>query len=87
MAAYDAAYLPLHERLRALFEKDGRSRTPYRFGLGRTLSAALMHYLGRKSCDEVAARNGFLLSTEGIHLSHRTAAVVADLVADWLTAP
>jgi hypothetical protein len=40
-----------------------------------------MHYLGRKSCDEVAARNGFLLSTDGIHLSDRAAAVVADLVA------
>jgi acyl-CoA thioesterase I len=46
-----------------------------------------MHYLGRKSCDEVAARNGYLLSTGGIHLSDRAAAVVADLVADWLTAP
>ena len=46
-----------------------------------------MHYLGRKSCDEVAARNGFLLSTDGVHLSDSAAAVVADLVADWLTDP
>ena len=87
-AAHGAAYLPLHEELRALIEGDGRGRrTPYAFRPGFLLGNAVRRYAGRQSWDAIADRNGFAALTDGIHLSDRGAAVAARLIAEWLAPP
>ena len=41
----------------------------------------------RQSWDEISRAHGLALLTDHLHLNDRAAAVVADLVADWLAAP
>ena len=85
-AAHGAAYLPLGEELAALVERDGRAgRVLYKLRPGLLLANAVGRYVLRRGWDEVAARNGFLVLTDGIHLSDRGAAVAADLIARWLS--
>lgn len=87
VARYDAACLPFGERLRALIEESGRPRAPYHFSFKTVLAAGFRRYLGRRSWDQVAARNGYLVHTDGIHLSDRGAGVAAELIAGWLAGP
>ena len=84
-ATHGATYLPLHEALRALVERDAAwRRTPYTFRPTGLASVAIRRYVGRESWDTIAARNGFVALTDGIHLSDRGGAVAARLIGAWL---
>lgn len=81
-----AAYLPLHERLATLIAQDGRSNhIPYKLRFGLLLSNAVRRYMLRQGWDQIAARNGFFVLIDSIHLSDLAAATVADLIATWLS--
>jgi lysophospholipase L1-like esterase len=81
--------LPLHERMAAYLrehEADRAALPPrldYRDGLHNVGNALALHAQGL-SWDEVSARNGLLLSTDGLHLNSRGAGMIADLIAGWL---
>lgn len=81
-------YLPLHERLRAYLDNrpngPGPSFDDYRDGMG--LSVKLRRFLLKQSFDAISRRNGFSLLTDFFHLNETGAAVVADLVADFIMA-
>jgi lysophospholipase L1-like esterase len=81
--------LPLHERMvRYLSEHEAdRAALPprlaYRDGLHNVGNAVALHARGL-SWDEVSARNGLLLTTDGLHLNSRGGRMIADLIAGWL---
>jgi lysophospholipase L1-like esterase len=78
--------LPLHERLVALLPED-HAPAPFD-GTRRLMGAALVRRaVLRQAWSQVSAANGLAVLTDGIHLNDRGAAVVADLIEAWLTAP
>jgi lysophospholipase L1-like esterase len=81
-------YLPLHERLRVYLEKQpdrpGPSFGDYRDGLD--LSVKFRRFLLKQSFDTISRRNGFSLLTDFFHLNEAGAAVVADMVAEFIMA-
>ena len=50
-------------------------------------SALVRRLVLRRSWDEVSEAHGLALLTDHVHLNDRAAAVVAELIADWLAAP
>jgi acyl-CoA thioesterase I len=78
--------LPLHERLVAQLPED-HAPAPFD-GTRRLMGAALVRRaLLRQTWSQVSTANGLEVLTDGIHLNDRGAAVVADLIEAWLTAP
>ena len=80
-------YLPIHERMRAYLEsqnRPGRSFDAYRDGMGLAVKAR--RFLLRQSFDTIARRNGFALLTDFFHLNDVGAAMVAEAVAEFITA-
>ena len=81
--------LPLHERMVEYLrehEADRAALPPrlaYRDGLHNVGNAVALHARGL-SWDEVSARNGLLLTTDGLHLNSRGGRMIADLIAGWL---
>lgn len=79
------AYLPVHEALAMLVRTNlSGALQPYRLRFTLMLANAFRRYVRRRSWDEIAARKGFIVSIDQIHLNDRAATVVADLIADWL---
>jgi lysophospholipase L1-like esterase len=83
----DVVYLPVHERqeeyLHQVHHVAGRSHDAH----SRILWTSLFrHYVLRRSFDAIAKENGFVLTTEGLHLNGRGAAIVADEVESFLRA-
>ena len=37
-----------------------------------------------RSCDDISARNGLLLTTETVHFNSYGAGIIADLIEGWL---
>ncbi len=85
-AEHGAAVLPLHDSLVALLPPD-HAPAPFD-GTRRLMGAALVRRaVLRQPWTRISAANGLVLLTDGVHLNDRAAAVVADLVEGWLTAP
>jgi acyl-CoA thioesterase I len=78
--------LPLHDHLVELLPP-GHVSPPYEVKIGLTLKSQLQHHVLRRNWDAVSASNGLALLTDHTHLGERAAQVVADLVADFVTAP
>jgi hypothetical protein len=84
-AASRLPYLPLHERqaehLRAAGQVPG-----IRFRDGRTVQswAAMQHFLLRRSFDSISRRRGLELTTDLIHQNTRGAAMIAELIDEFL---
>jgi lysophospholipase L1-like esterase len=78
--------LPLHDRLAALLPADHRP-PPYLGKPSIVAGAVLGHFVLRRSWNDVATRNGLAVLTDHVHLSDRGAAVVAELVEQFLTSP
>jgi acyl-CoA thioesterase I len=77
--------LPLHGRLAKLLPP-GHVAPPYEMKIGPTMKAQFQHHVLRHSWDEVSAGSGLSLLSDHTHLNERAAHVVADLVADFVTA-
>jgi acyl-CoA thioesterase-1 len=77
-----AAYLPLGERLSDLivrFAGADHDRRPFRVAPALLMGAAFRHFVLRQTWDQIAARRGLIVTTDRIHLSDRSANVLADL--------
>ncbi|GIJ57301.1 SGNH/GDSL hydrolase family protein [Virgisporangium aurantiacum] len=78
-------YLPLFERTAAVLRDTGpRPGAAYRPGVMYAARAAMRHFVLRQSFDAISRSRGLLLSTDGVHLNSRGAAIVADLVEDFV---
>jgi lysophospholipase L1-like esterase len=86
-AASGAAYLPLYERQVEHLRTGGH--TPgITFQDGRPLSsrAAMQHFMLRRSFDSISRRRGLELTTDFIHQNSRGAAMIADVIENFLGA-
>lgn len=82
-AAHAVPVLPLHERLLAMLPP-GHRPPPWTGGVAGLLQATFTHLLLRRSLDEIGRRNGLAMLSDHVHLTERSAAVVADLVGEFL---
>jgi lysophospholipase L1-like esterase len=83
-ATHDVTYLPLHERqVDYLRSRGHQPRTQYSSGV-RAVTAALQHFVLRRSLDDIAERRGLLLTVDTVHQSSRGATIIADLIEQHL---
>ena len=82
----DVDYLPLHENITEyLISENHRPRLSYENGFRRIMiNGFLSHFLLGTSFDKIATNNGFLIVTDFLHLNHRGAKMVADLIKNWI---
>jgi len=79
-------YLPLHEKItKYLLAEDFHPKLSYDNGFRRIMIRGIFsHFLLRTSFDKIATNNGFLIVTDFLHLNHRGAKMVADLIKNWI---
>lgn len=83
----NVAYLPVHERQEEyLHQAHHVAGRPHNANSRVMWTSLFRHYVLRRSFDAIARENGFVLTTEGLHLNSRGAAVVADEVESFLRA-
>ena len=83
--AEGASYLPLREQLVAeLRARPGRAQANYSQTIKFIRLSMLRHYLLGHSWDRIAASHGHRFLTDNLHLNGPAAAIVADLVANWV---
>ncbi len=81
----DVTYLPVHERQEEYLEQAGHaSGRPHDANSRIMWTSLARHYVLGRSFDDISEENGFLLTTEGLHLNARGAAMVADEVESFL---
>lgn len=85
-ADQDVAYLPLYEQMTELLERSGRHPgTSFRPGRRLSSTAAMQHFLLRRSLDAISRSRGLQLTTDTVHLNTRGATLIADLIERYLT--
>ena len=79
-------YLPLHEKITEYIQAEGQHpRLSYDNGFRRIMIRGIFsHFLLRTSFHKIATNNGFLIVTDFLHLNHRGAKMVADLIKNWI---
>lgn len=83
----DVVYLPVHERQEEyLYQVRHVAGRPHCANSRIMWTSLFRHYVLRRSFDAIAKENGFVLTTEGLHLNGRGAAIVADEVESFLLA-
>lgn len=86
-AEEQVGYLPLHERMVAYLEEHpSLPRTLFRPGRFLASTAAMQHFVLRRSFDAISRSRGLQLTTDTIHLNSRGASMIAELVGAWLGA-
>jgi acyl-CoA thioesterase I len=87
-AEMNVPYLAAHEAMEQVLRDEQRvPGVPFDASkLTRRMVVAVVLRLRGWSWDEISARNGLLLTTETLHLNGRGAAIVADVVEQWLEA-
>jgi lysophospholipase L1-like esterase len=85
--AEGASYLPVHERQEEYLCQVNRAAGPAHDANSLIMYTSLFrYYVLKHSFDDIAEENGFVLTTEGMHLNGRGAAIVADEVESFLRA-
>lgn len=81
------AYLPLFENQAELLAS--RKYSPRKLPQGRFSRTKILleHYLLGRSWEDIASSRGYLLTTDGIHMSSSGARMIADLIEDFLMTP
>jgi lysophospholipase L1-like esterase len=78
-------YLPLNERMDEIIAKRGMKNTPvYNDNMYLMFKGIVQHYLLGLSYDEIALSNNSLLITDTLHLNCVGAALMADMVEDFV---
>jgi lysophospholipase L1-like esterase len=82
---HDVAYLPLHERQIEYLQSTGhRPGTSYRDGRALSATAAMQHFVLRRSFDDISRRRGLQLTTDTIHQNTRGATMIAELIDGFI---
>jgi len=83
--AHQVAYLPLHERqIEHLQSIDHRPGTVFRDGRALSATAAIQHFVMRRSFDNISDRRGLELTTDMVHQNTRGATMIAELIAAFV---
>ena len=78
-------YLPLNERMDEIIAKRGMKNTPvYNENMYLMFKGIVQHYLLGLSYDKIASSNSYLLITDTLHLNCVGAALMADMVEDFV---
>ena len=78
-------YLPLNERMDEIIAKRGIKNTPvYNENMYLMFKGILQHYLLGLSYDEIASSNSYLFITDTLHLNCVGAALMADMIEDFV---
>ena len=78
-------YLPVHEHQEQYLREVGRAEgRPHDADSMLMWTSLFRHYVLRQDFETIAEENGFLLTTEGLHLNRRGAAIVADVIEAFL---
>ena len=78
-------YLPLNERMDEIIAKRGMKNTPvYNENMYLMFKGIVQHYLLGLSYDEIASSNNYFLITDTLHLNCVGAALMADMVEDYV---
>ncbi|MYM64209.1 SGNH/GDSL hydrolase family protein [Pseudomaricurvus sp. HS19] len=77
------SYLPLHETLMKLLPA-GHRPPRYQGSQAPAFKALARHYLLGQGWDHISRKQGFYLVTDHIHLNDRAAAVIRDLIMNYL---
>lgn len=81
----DVTYLPVHERHEEYLHTVGQiAGRPHNADSLLMWTSLFRHYVFGRDFESIAAENGFVLTTEGLHLSKPGAAIVADVVEAFL---
>jgi lysophospholipase L1-like esterase len=83
-AEYGSVYLPLFEQQCAYLRRSGAQTVPWPDGMTERYTSVLQHYLLRTSYDTIARRRGLVLSSDHVHQNGRGAAMIADLLEEFL---
>lgn len=79
------AYLPISEALwREIAQQRRDAAAPFRFRVSMLFRSAVQRFWRRKSFDEIAAENGYVVMSDGVHLSERGSRIVAGVIGGWL---
>ncbi len=84
--ATGVTYLPLHERIAEVIRAEGGGRSPRPYDERNWLifRAILGYHLLGRGWDEIARGNGYVLLTDALHLNERGAALVAELIEEFV---
>jgi lysophospholipase L1-like esterase len=86
--ARDVAYLDLNERQISHLRAGGHHPgIPFTDGRALSSRAAMQHFMLRRSFDDISRRRGLSLTTDMIHQNTRGAAIIADVIEEFLNAP
>jgi len=84
-AQEEVTYLPVHERQeRYLREVDHGAGRPHDANSMLMWTSLFRRYVLRQDFETIAEGNGFVLTTEGLHLNRRGATIVADVIEAFL---
>jgi lysophospholipase L1-like esterase len=79
------AYLPLNERMDEIIAKRGMKNTPmYNENMYLMFKGIVQHYLLGLSYDEIASSNNSMLITDTLHLNCVGAALIADMIEEFV---
>ena len=80
-------YLPLNERMDEIISKRGMKNTPlYNDNMYLMFKGIIQHYLLGLSYDEIASSNSYIFITDTLHLNCVGAALMADMVENFVMA-
>lgn len=80
-----AAYLPVFERMAAyLLENGHQPPRAYRGSIMLMLELMFARSINYEDYDSFSARKGFTLLTDGVHVNHTGARLIADVFEDYL---
>lgn len=83
-AEHRSVYLPLFEQQCAYLRRGGAQKVPWPDGMTQRYTSVLQHYVLRRSYDTIARRRGLVLTSDHVHQNSRGAAVIADLIEEFL---
>jgi lysophospholipase L1-like esterase len=78
------AYLPTSEALWGEIAQRRDAAAPFRFRVSTLFKSAVQRFWRRKSFDQIAAENGYVVMSDGVHLSERGSRIVAGIISGWL---
>ncbi len=79
------AYLPVYERMAEYLRSTGQhAGKPHKSRILMTAELTLRHIILKESYVSISRRAGFILLTDGLHLNEKGAALVADVMEEYL---
>lgn len=79
------AYLPVYERMAEYLRSTGRhAGKPHKSRILMTAELTLRHIILKESYVSISRRAGYILLTDGLHLNEKGAALVTDVMEEYL---